>query len=434
MKKEIVGILLVLTLMSVSIETIPLNATIQIQYFRLLAIETLAGEKTAKDAQRLISILLEYDNWNNKTDRYVSHIHFLSTCNESEIMPQCRDYYRGDSTKQNLQHEIVDFLGRATPNEIVVFCYSGLGLELELYLGKAPNYEVINSNELVSWFSSGGLPQANVCVILDCCHAGSWIDDGSGGVLGSGRIVLAGCRSDQMCGVERPDDPFGVFTGLREADYYNGTIGPVGIIGALASGINPNGDGWVSFQETFDFAKNTVEQKTHNLQNPVSYNGLSFDPGFVLLQLPEPVANFTYSPEIAWVNETVTFNATQSHSTNGNITSYEWNFDDGNTTTVSVPTINHTYTKEGNYTVTLKVTDEELSNSTLKTITITFRTDLNKDGIVNILDITIVAVAWTPEGTTPDHPRWNPIADLDKNSIVNIIDIAKVAADYQKTT
>lgn len=53
--------------------------------------------------------------------------------------------------------------------------------------------------------------------------------------------------------------------------------------------------------------------------------------------------------------------------------------------------------------------------------------DLNGDGIVNILDIAIVALAW---GSYPGHPRWNPICDLDGNNAVNIIDITIVAIAY----
>jgi hypothetical protein len=56
--------------------------------------------------------------------------------------------------------------------------------------------------------------------------------------------------------------------------------------------------------------------------------------------------------------------------------------------------------------------------------------DLNKDGIVNILDITIVAVAFNSK---PGNSNWNPTADLDGNSIVNIIDIAIVAEQYGRT-
>lgn len=56
-------------------------------------------------------------------------------------------------------------------------------------------------------------------------------------------------------------------------------------------------------------------------------------------------------------------------------------------------------------------------------------TDLNKDGVINMLDIAIIAKAY---GATPQHPSWNPIADLDKNGIIDIYDVVKVAKDYGK--
>jgi outer membrane protein assembly factor BamB len=62
-------------------------------------------------------------------------------------------------------------------------------------------------------------------------------------------------------------------------------------------------------------------------------------------------------------------------------------------------------------------------------IALTFVTDLNKDGKVNIQDITIVAVAY---GSKPGDPKWNAIADLDKNGWINIIDMTMVAKDYGK--
>ena len=57
-------------------------------------------------------------------------------------------------------------------------------------------------------------------------------------------------------------------------------------------------------------------------------------------------------------------------------------------------------------------------------------TDLNADGTINILDITIVAIAF---GSRPESPGWNFIADLDQNGVINIIDITKVAKDFGKT-
>jgi hypothetical protein len=54
--------------------------------------------------------------------------------------------------------------------------------------------------------------------------------------------------------------------------------------------------------------------------------------------------------------------------------------------------------------------------------------DINGDGKVNILDITLVAQAW---GSHPGEPRWNPKCDLDGNGVINIIDITMVAREYK---
>jgi parallel beta-helix repeat protein len=55
--------------------------------------------------------------------------------------------------------------------------------------------------------------------------------------------------------------------------------------------------------------------------------------------------------------------------------------------------------------------------------------DLNNDGIVNILDITIIARAF---GAHIGDERWNPIADLDNNGAISILDVSIVAKNYGK--
>lgn len=55
--------------------------------------------------------------------------------------------------------------------------------------------------------------------------------------------------------------------------------------------------------------------------------------------------------------------------------------------------------------------------------------DLNKDGTVNILDVSIVALAF---GSTPEDPNWNIIADLNNDETVNILDISTVAVEFGK--
>ncbi|MCK4736662.1 MAG: PKD domain-containing protein, partial [Methanophagales archaeon] len=86
-----------------------------------------------------------------------------------------------------------------------------------------------------------------------------------------------------------------------------------------------------------------------------------------------PVALLRYKPSCPIVNQTVTFNASRSFDLDDpsgyhyNITSYDWDFGDGNTTTGKI--VNHSYSSAGNYTINLTVTDNEgLTNSTTKVI------------------------------------------------------------------
>jgi PKD repeat protein len=68
-----------------------------------------------------------------------------------------------------------------------------------------------------------------------------------------------------------------------------------------------------------------------------------------------PVADFNYSA----IGLIVDFNASESYDQDGNIVNYTWDFGDGNTTWNSEPLVNHTYGKDGNYSVTLTVTDDK---------------------------------------------------------------------------
>jgi PKD repeat protein len=78
-----------------------------------------------------------------------------------------------------------------------------------------------------------------------------------------------------------------------------------------------------------------------------------------------PVASFTYSPVPAIENHTTIFDASGSTPNGGSITSYRWDFDDGNITTTADPVIAHVYASHGIYNVTLTVEDSEgLTDST----------------------------------------------------------------------
>jgi hypothetical protein len=101
----------------------------------------------------------------------------------------------------------------------------------------------------------------------------------------------------------------------------------------------------------------------------------------------------------------------------------------------------------GEHFIEVKATNqwgnEGYANATV-TIPAYLKTDLNKDGVVNIMDIAIVAKAYGAKHNETDGLYWHSPscnscphtkdADLNEDKIINIIDIATVARDYGKTT
>jgi hypothetical protein len=90
---------------------------------------------------------------------------------------------------------------------------------------------------------------------------------------------------------------------------------------------------------------------------------------------------------------------------------------------------------KGNYTISAYVppvageSNTENNRLTDGWIKVTILGDLNGDGKVNILDITIVAKAF---GSKIGDSTWNPNADMDNNGTINILDISKVALEFGK--
>jgi len=74
-----------------------------------------------------------------------------------------------------------------------------------------------------------------------------------------------------------------------------------------------------------------------------------------------PVARFTYSSDSLrrYLNEgeTITFDASESEDHDGNMTNYQWNFDDGSSTN-DREVVTHKYATGGNFTVRLEITDD----------------------------------------------------------------------------
>ena len=58
------------------------------------------------------------------------------------------------------------------------------------------------------------------------------------------------------------------------------------------------------------------------------------------------------------------------------------------------------------------------------------RYDVNQDGIVDIIDAGIVALAF---GSDPSKPNWNPKADVNSNGFVDIFDIVLITIHFGET-
>jgi len=151
---------------------------------------------------------------------------------------------------------------------------------------------------------------------------------------------------------------------------------------------------------------------------------------FSLVPSPLSVSISPLSASIP-VGQPVTFTSTVS----GGYTpyTYQWYLND---TQVSGATMNNwtfTPTTLGTYIVHLKVTDAY--NSTVQSqnaliVCGTSGSDVNRDGKVDLRDISIVAIAF---GSYPGHPRWNLIADINQDGKIDLRDIALVARNFGKT-
>jgi len=152
----------------------------------------------------------------------------------------------------------------------------------------------------------------------------------------------------------------------------------------------------------------------------IADNTRVFDGGVRVSSGEAPVANFTYYPKPVLVNQDVTFDAQGSSDPNGHIVSWDWNFGDGTTGTGEVTT--HQFTQDGDYEVTLTVTDNQtLRNTAYETITVLAPPVASftwnpKPALVN-QDVTFDASASTPNGGTIISYEWD-FGDSNKTKVV----------------
>lgn len=141
-----------------------------------------------------------------------------------------------------------------------------------------------------------------------------------------------------------------------------------------------------------------------------------------------PVARFAYSPENPTLREDMVFDGSSSYDPNGDIVFLDWDFGDGNNASGKV--VSYCYSKTGEYTVTLTVTDTGENAATIaKSITIGIKVDVNGDGTVDIHDLVLVCSYLGMDMDTP----LNPNPDVNNDGKVDILDVVLVAKHFGET-
>src|SRR2546425_2151566 len=192
-----------------------------------------------------------------------------------------------------------------------------------------------------------------------------------------------------------------------------------------------------------------VYSSDHNQGNPYHTNNLYLmtsdivkihDLAVSSVSLP-PVLPFRRPGDTFNVNVTVTNLGDYTDTTRANCyanstLSYSRPFtiNPGQTMTVSLPW-NTTGEMPGYYIVTatiVPVIAEFLtSNNSMNSSTIlTLKGDENRDGIVNILDLTAIASRFGAKSTSPNYL---PDADLNHDGVINILDLTLCAGDFGKS-
>jgi PKD repeat protein len=118
---------------------------------------------------------------------------------------------------------------------------------------------------------------------------------------------------------------------------------------------------------------NKVEKPTKILTMGIGAYFLTFIFCWVLFVTPflaPPTATFTIDPQTPVVGETIIFTST-GEDPDGEIVKWVWDFGDEISSKEEVPTITHSYTVVGEYTVKLKVVDDHgISSSNTTTLTV----------------------------------------------------------------
>ena len=176
-------------------------------------------------------------------------------------------------------------------------------------------------------------------------------------------FLLAGCTMNGLMGGLVNDPPEAVIDATP-------TEGDAPLAVAFDAAFSHDDEGIVSYRWDFGDPHDSPpcfdQAVEHTYTYPGTYlvkmtvtdtNGeIDCEKAAILVRDPTPVAKFSVSHDLPPLGEPVLFDASESSDPNGEITSYDWDFGDGNTGTG--PITSHTYVEYGDYRAKLTVSDD----------------------------------------------------------------------------
>ncbi len=207
--------------------------------------------------------------------------------------------------------------------------------------------------------------------------------------------------------------------------------------------------GDVSSQENPEYTYNTDGNYTVTLTVTTAGGNSDTDTVIIRVGTPSnapPRAVVSADPTFGEAPLTVRFTGSNSSDSDGNIVSYSWDFKDGNTSSTANPV--HTFSQNGSYNVTLTVTDNDGAvgtSSVIVTVGSVGSANLNCSGVVDVQDFGIM-LSWLngsypntlapesqPDGTYkhPDCPAGEDRSpDLNNDGSVNNVDLSIMLSQW----
>ena len=171
--------------------------------------------------------------------------------------------------------------------------------------------------------------------------------------------LLSGCTEEQVEANQAPEASFSIepATGIYQGLEISFTDQSTDSDGTVAAWSWDFGDGATSTEQNPTYTYETPDTYTVTLV-VTDDDGNESDPYTMDIEVTNvpPTAAFTYDPMVNITTATAITFTDNSTAGDANITTYEWDFGDGNTSNETNPT--HTYATADSYIITLTVTDE----------------------------------------------------------------------------